>query len=112
VRRRLRPTGTMTITEALDLVISRTGVERYRYLCLEHPKPKVRAEYCAHVLRLAAQPPAPEPTAAELVAFARKVRVCPFRSIDSNGCGCARCGLRGGARVSNLECIQCMRTYP
>ena len=102
----------MTIAEALDLVIARTGVERYRYLCLEHPKPKVRAEYSALVLRLAAQPPAPDPTAAESVALARKVRDCPFRSIESGGCGCARCGLRSGAKVSILECIQCMRNYP
>jgi hypothetical protein len=102
----------MTITEALDLVIARTGVLRYRYLCLEHPKPEVRAEYSAHVLRLAVQPPAGNPTAAELVAIARKVRDCPFRSIESSGCGCARCGLRSGVKVSNLECIQCMRNYP
>jgi hypothetical protein len=101
----------MTLTEALDQVIARTGVERYRYLCLEHPKPEVRAEYSAHVLRLAAQRPAPNPTAVELVAIASKVRSCAFRSIESGGCGCARCGLRNGAKVSNLECIQCMRNY-
>ena len=102
----------MTINEALDLVIARTGVERYRYLCLEHPKPTVRAEYSAHVLRLAAQPPAPKPATAEFVAFARIVRECPFRSVEPGGCGCARCGLRSGAKVSNLECIQCVRNYP
>jgi hypothetical protein len=102
----------MTIAEALELVIARTGVLRYRYLCLEHPKPKVRAEYSELVLRLAAQPPAPGPQPAELLALARKVMECPFRSTDPGGCGCAHCGLRGGAKVSKLECIECMRNYP
>lgn len=101
----------MTITEALELVISRTGVERYRYLCLEHPKPNVRAEYSAHVIRLAAQRSSPDPKVAEVAAIARKVQDCPFRSVDSGGCRCARCALRGGAGVSNLECIQCIRNY-
>jgi hypothetical protein len=102
----------MTITDALELVIARTGVERYRYLCLEHPKPKVRSEYTELVLRLAAQPPAPLPSPAELLALARKVTECPFRSKDPGGCGCARCGLLSGAKVSKLECVECMRNYP
>ena len=102
----------MTINEALDLVIARTGVERYRYLCLEHPKPTLRAEYSRLVLRLAAQTPASRPCPTELVALARKVMECPFRSTESSGCGCAHCGLRGGAKVSKLECIECMRNYP
>lgn len=29
----------------LALVIERTGVERYRFLCLEHPNLRVRATY-------------------------------------------------------------------
>ena len=46
----------MTLLESIDLVVARTGVERYRYLCLEHPRPKVRAEYSAWVVRKAAEP--------------------------------------------------------
>jgi hypothetical protein len=102
----------MTINEALEAVVARTGVERYRYLCLEHPKPTLRAEYTSLVLRLAAQPPSSRPTPTELVALARKVMECPFRSTELSGCGCAHCGLRSGARVSKLECVECMRNYP
>ena len=81
----------MTLLEALELVIVRTGVERYRYLCLEHPNALVRAEYSALVQRLAKEPPGPGPTAAESIAQARAVRDCMFRSTDAGGCGCARC---------------------
>jgi hypothetical protein len=102
----------MTIADALDLVIARTGVERYRYLCLEHPKPEVRAEYSALVLRLAERPPAPGPTAGESAALARAVQACAYRSIEPGGCRCAHCGLRKGEKVSIFECIQCMRNYP
>lgn len=102
----------MSIAEALELVIARSGVQRYRYLCLEHPNPKVRAEYTALVLRLASSPPPERPGAAESMALARQVRSCAFRSIESGGCGCAHCGLRDGAKVSIFECFQCMRTYP
>ena len=101
----------MTLADALDLVIARTGVERYRYLCLEHPRPTVRAEYTALVLRLAAEPPKPGPSTAESMAMAMAVRRCIFRSIESGECGCGRCGLRGGAKVSFLDCIQCVRDY-
>jgi hypothetical protein len=103
----------MTIAEALELVIARSGVKRYRYLCLEHPNPKVRAEYSGLVLRLASEPPPPErPGAAESMALARQLAGCAYRSIESGGCGCAHCGLRGGAKVSIFECFHCMRTYP
>ncbi len=101
----------MTLIEALDLVVARTGVERYRYLCLEHPRADVRGEYRALVLRLAAEPPLSGPTVAESVALAHAVRQCIFRSIESGGCGCGRCGLRGGSKVSIFECIQCVRSY-
>jgi hypothetical protein len=101
----------MTIAEALDLVIARTGVDRYRYLCLEHPAANVRAEYSALVLRLAAESPKPGPTVVESLAAALAVRGCMFRSTESKECGCARCGLRNGAKVSILECIQCTKEY-
>jgi hypothetical protein len=102
----------MTVAEALELVIQRTGVDRYRYLCLEHPNAVVREEYSALVLRLAAEPERPGPTAAESMALALAVRRCMFRSEESGGCGCSHCGLRGAAKVSTLECIQCVRSYP
>jgi hypothetical protein len=101
----------MTLAEALDVVIARTGVKRYRYLCLEHPKPSVRAEYSALVLRLAAERPEPRPTAAETLALALEVKRCMFRSKEPGGCGCGRCGLRNQAKVSTLECIECVRKY-
>ena len=103
----------MTLADALDLVVARTGVERYRYLCTEHPNPRVRAEYSGLVMRLATAPPDPTtPTAAESLKNAAAVRRCQYRSIESSGgCGCARCGLRGAAKVSLLECIECVRRY-
>jgi hypothetical protein len=38
---------------ALDLVVSRTGHERYRYLCLEHPDQWMRDASSAQVLEMA-----------------------------------------------------------
>lgn len=40
----------MTLNESLDLVVAKTGVERYRYLCLEHPNETVRDKYSALML--------------------------------------------------------------
>ena len=102
----------MTLAGALELVVARTGVERYRYLCLEHPTSSVRAEYSALVLRLAVEPPKPGPTAAESMALSLAVRCCMFRSRESGECGCGHCSLRSGAKVSTLECIECVRNYP
>jgi hypothetical protein len=39
---------------ALDQAIARTGVERYRFLCLEHSDPAVRADYQRLVTEIAA----------------------------------------------------------
>jgi hypothetical protein len=33
--------------------VARTGVHRYRYLCLDHPDPKVRREYQGLVMEIA-----------------------------------------------------------
>jgi hypothetical protein len=41
---------------AIDQVIAQTGVERYRYLVLDHPSRKVRAEYAGLVRHLAKEP--------------------------------------------------------
>lgn len=69
----------MILLEAIDLVVARTGVERYRYLCLEHPKPSVRAEYSRWIVDEAQRDPSePDITAhlAEASAQPRTVRPC------------------------------------
>jgi hypothetical protein len=46
----------------LDEAIRLTGVERYRYLCTEHPDPATREQYRGYVAIVAAQgghPPIP-----------------------------------------------------
>lgn len=45
--------------QALEAVVSRTGVERYRYLTREHPDPAVRESYSGWVLREARGEPHP-----------------------------------------------------
>jgi hypothetical protein len=103
----------MTVADALDIVVARTGVERYRYLCLEHPRASTRAEYSAHVLRLASSPaPPPRPTAAESIADLAAVRRCEFRSAGRDGCQCGRCALRHGQKVTTAECLACAKLYP
>ena len=102
----------MTLLEALDLVVARTGVERYRYLCLEHPKLTVRFEYSGLVLRLATELTTSRPSVAESIDLIKAVKVCPYRSLEAaTGCGCSHCGLRGGARVSRLDCLMCIKIY-
>lgn len=52
----------MTWQAALEIVVSRTGVERYRDLCSDdNPDPETRAGYRSLMLTLAGQPP-PIPT--------------------------------------------------
>jgi hypothetical protein len=41
-------------SDALEKAIRKTGVERYRYLTLEHPDEKVKRQYRALVLEIAA----------------------------------------------------------
>jgi hypothetical protein len=102
----------MTLPQALDLVTARTGVARYRWLCLEHPRPQVRAEYTALVFRLAAEPESARPDPAEQLRLLAEVRSCQSRSAPLTGCGCSGCGLRGGAAVTAGECLRCVRAYP
>lgn len=40
----------MTLTEAIDRAIAETGVQRYRFLALEHPDPAVREKYSRWLL--------------------------------------------------------------
>ena len=91
--------------------MARTGVERYRYLCRDHPSPTVRAQYTELVFRLAAEPEAPRPTAAAQLELLAAVRSCPFRSTPATGCSCGRCGLAGGKRVNISECMACVKAY-
>ena len=52
----------MTLPEALNIVIARTGHERFRFLCSEaNPDRDTREGYRALVLRLAAQAPGDPP---------------------------------------------------
>jgi hypothetical protein len=51
------PTFEPFLTEA----IARTGVGRYRHLCLEHPDEQVRREYRALVTDIASGKPLPMP---------------------------------------------------
>lgn len=51
------------------------------------------------------------PETAETVAQVREINRCPYRSTVGCGCGGARCALRGGALVSHLDCLPCVRRY-
>lgn len=101
----------MTIGEALDIVIDRSGIERYRFLCLEHPNDNVRAEYSDLVLRLAANPDAIGKPLKEQYLMAGRIKACPFWSISGDGCQCSRCALQGGAKTSFVECSACISQY-
>jgi hypothetical protein len=74
------------------------------------PDADLRDRTRAETIRRAAEPRAPRPTVADQLAAARLVRACPYRSAGG-GCGCSRCGLRGGARVTTAECLDCVRRY-
>lgn len=52
------------------------------------------------------------PTAAESMARLAIAKACPYRS-KHPPCGCAgaRCGLRRGAIVSHVDCLDCVRRY-
>lgn len=106
--------------EALDVVVGRTGHGRFRSLCADdHPDRMIwrsrmieRATgEAAPIVDAASTPPA-NPTLAEDMRLIREAKACAFRS-RGPGCGCSghRCALRGGAIVSHLDCIPCVRTY-
>jgi len=110
----------MTLHEAVEAKVAETGVERYRYLCLEHPDATVRAQYSAWVMG--------EPVSthndrspgvlttiplSESVRLTRLVKQCPYRSKAACGCqGAAACALKGGADVPTAVCWECVKTYP
>lgn len=102
----------MTLSEALDIVVARTGVERYRFLCLEHANPKVREEYGQLIMRLATEPAGVQrmPTQ-ESIRLIAAMKACQFRSPCKTGCGSGYCGLKSGRQVSHAECFTCIKTY-
>lgn len=101
----------------LDAVIASTGVERYRHLCSAAntlPPPNAPEDWRRFVRHLHARGlDPPRPGVAESIDLTRRMNACPYRS-TAPGCGCAgsRCALRGGAIVSHLDCMACLRRYP
>lgn len=102
----------MTYLEALDQ-ITHPVVARYREFCSDDwPDTHQRAAYRAMVIRHACGEAAPDPPAlAAAVAAIKLVRSCLFRSQPSCACEGHRCGLRSGGRVSDHDCLACVRTY-
>jgi hypothetical protein len=97
----------MTDSEALNLVVARTGHRRYREL-LDPAHPDHNPAYWPIVRALATAPPV-EP----LTPLHREALRCPFRGRPIVGCGCFRCLAGGGepgtARVDVVACLLCQR---
>lgn len=107
----------MTLAEAVEAKVAETGVERYRFLCLDHPDPAVRAQYSAWVMGEPA--PSAPPTAYPTIPLAESMRLtslarqCPYRSKAACGCtGSGACSLKGGVDVPTHVCWDCVRLYP
>jgi hypothetical protein len=49
----------MTWLEALDALAGHSHIERYRFLCFDHPDPETRAAYRDHVVRKVTGEPHP-----------------------------------------------------
>lgn len=107
----------MTWPEALEIMVARRGVERYRVLCADaHPD---HAWWRVEMVRMVAAPPpayastvttTTMPTAVSLALTAR-MKACPYRSVPPGCCSGGRCALRGGAAVSHLDCFPCLTRY-
>lgn len=68
----------------------------------------------AHILARSAGPapaPAATPGVAGMIAGLAAMHRCPYRSTAGCGCSGGRCGLRGGAPVSHLDCLPCLERY-
>lgn len=99
----------MTWAEALEIVVARTGVGRYRYLCSdEHAD---HARWRAKVVELATGDPPPRSDAGRNARLALLAQGCPYRS-KFPPCGCSgyRCGI-GQRIVSGPECWDCVERY-
>jgi hypothetical protein len=111
----------MTLTEVLDIVVSRTRHERYRWLCSDaNPNTEQRDAYRRLMFDLAGQrphPPAPRPepprpALAATLALMSRMRACPHRT-ERTDCGCAgmaTCGLGRGLSglVNHHDCLSCL----
>ena len=107
----------MTWPEALEALAGHPHARRFRQLCGDDSDPERRDAWRIKVVGLAtgeatpARAPAPaRPSAVESVDLARRMNACPRRTVDP-GCGCngGRCGARGGAVVSHVDCFDCLR---
>jgi hypothetical protein len=107
----------MTLSEVLDIVVSRTRHERYRWLCSDaNPNAEQRDAYRRIVFEMAGQrPPKPEPPRPNLtatLALMARMRECPHRT-ERTDCGCAgmaTCGLGRGLSglVNHHDCLSCL----
>lgn len=106
----------MTLPEAIELVVSRTGHERFHWLCSDaNPDAASREAYRALVLRMACgQMPAP-PETPSLVPLAESnrllqlIRECPHKGPPGCGCsGSAHCS-RLDRDVTRHECFSCVQ---
>ena len=117
----------MTLDEALEKGIAKTGHERFRYLCLEHPDEATRAKHVAYVMAKASgqamgrgivsasrgRVAAREEVIplADALRRRRLVRACLFRGKPKCGCtGSAACALAGKDRTQR-ECEECVARY-
>lgn len=95
----------MTWQEALEIVIARTGVQRYRFLCSEEYREHLA--YRRFMVDMAGETVIPLD---ESLALHRLVHACPYRSTQGCGCSGARCGL-SGRLVAPRECLECVRKF-
>jgi hypothetical protein len=92
----------MTLLQAVDKAVAETGVERYRYLCLEHPDPAMRESFARWILagmpshKPASSPPAMNPKVVRAVDAAvagpAPLSVSYDPVVPASGCG--GCGSR------------------
>ena len=97
----------MTDSEALALVVARTGHRRFLEQ-LDPAHPDYDPRYWPHVRRMAEEPP-PEPSAPRFDGeLAKRVITCPDR--ERHGCGCAGRWVckRTRAQVAYQECLTCV----
>jgi hypothetical protein len=108
--------------EALEIVVARDGVERYRVLTSDqNPDVPGRERYRADMVKMAAQPFEPgkpfkpstkevRPTVSQSRAMITAVKACSFWSKCS--CSAGKCALKNNTTVSYQECFECLKSYP
>lgn len=95
----------MTWLDALEIVATRTGVERYRWLCSEaNPNPETRAGYRAFMLAQAGEP-APQPPPSD--PWRAKIRACPHYEPGCCAMPAPFC-TRFVLSPSRERCIECL----